>query len=50
MKYVWLSLSIICLVATIVFIIRKDFMSLPVSVCGTIINFINFCGEVLDNE
>lgn len=50
MKYVLLSLSIICLIASIVFIIRGDFATLPFGLFGAIMNLISFYIEVKDNE
>ena len=50
MKYFWLSMSILCLIASIVFIVRKDFGALPFSIFGTIMNLLNFYMEIKDND
>ena len=42
MKYVYLCLSVLCLIATITFIIREDTSALLFSVGGMLLNLINF--------
>lgn len=50
MKYVYLCLSVLCLIATIIFIIREDLSALPFSVFGMILNLISFYIEEKSND
>ena len=50
MKYVYLCLSVLCLIATIIFIVREDTSSLLFSVGGMLLNLINFYLEEKSND
>ena len=50
MKYVYLCLSVLCLIATIIFIVRENTSALPFSIFGMILNLISFYLEEKSND
>ena len=50
MKIFHLILTILCVIATIVFIVRKDIGALYFGIFGVISNFICFMMEVYDEQ